>query len=518
MSRIHRATLDNGIRVITEEMADVESVAIGIWVKTGSRYERPVNAGISHFIEHLLFKGTKNRTAHDIAREIESVGGVLNAFTGREYTCFYAKVLAKDLPRATELLADMFMNSLFDPEEMDRERQVVLQEIRMVDDTPDDLIHDLYAQAIWNTSAMGRSVLGTKKSVKSISREAVKRYIKNRYNPESVFITVSGKVGNGKFLKTLKSTFGAIGKGGPWRPPQKPKTRSGVAIYKRDLEQVHICLGVPAIDQTSKDRYGVYLMNTILGGGMSSRLFQEIREKRGLAYSVYSYLNLCLDTGTLVVYVGTTNESVKEVLSLLLGELNRLNDMTELAVSVLGTKKSVKSISREAVKRYIKNRYNPESVFITVSGKVGNGKFLKTLKSTFGAIGKGGPWRPPQKPKTRSGVAIYKRDLEQVHICLGVPAIDQTSKDRYGVYLMNTILGGGMSSRLFQEIREKRGLAYSVYSYLNLCLDTGTLVVYVGTTNESVKEVLSLLLGELNRLNDMTELELTHAKDQLKGF
>ncbi len=416
MSRIRRSRLANGIRVITEEMADVESVAIGIWVKTGSRYERPVNAGISHFIEHLLFKGTENRSAHDIAREIESVGGVLNAFTGREYTCFYAKVLTKDLSLAADLLADMFMNSLFDPEEMERERQVVLQEICMVDDTPDDLIHDLYASALWNTSAMGRSVLGTKKSVKTITRDQVKRYMKGRYNPESVFITVSGKVENAKLLKTLKSTFGTIGKGGPWKGPQKPRTRSGVALYKRDLEQVHLCLGVPAIDQCSKDRYGVYLMNTILGGGMSSRLFQEIREKRGLAYSVYSYLNLCLDTGTLVIYVGTTEESVKEVLSLLLGEFNRLSDMTEIELThakdqlkgsmILGLEttdnrmmklakdeiyfsrnvpvkeivKGIDSVSLSEIKQVAEDMFRPELMTLTAIGKTGRKDLPKELK------------------------------------------------------------------------------------------------------------------------------------------
>ncbi|MEE8575118.1 MAG: pitrilysin family protein [Thermodesulfobacteriota bacterium] len=322
MSKIRKTVLKNGINVITEEMADVESATVGVWVKTGSRNERRDVSGISHFIEHLLFKGTSKRSPLDIAKEIESVGGVLNAFTGREYTCFYCKVLAKDLPRAIDLLSDIFMNSVFDPLEMDRERKVVLQEIKMVDDTPDDLVHDLFTEKFWAEHPLGRPVLGTRRSVKSIKRASVKRYMATHYQPRSVFIVAAGKLKHGKVASAFDATLGTIKKGKPISKATTPKNSSGIKLVKRDLEQVHLCFGVPAPAQTDSERYKVYLLGNILGGGMSSRLFQEIREKRGLAYSVYSYLDLCKDAGAFVVYAGTSAESFHTVVELILKEFN----------------------------------------------------------------------------------------------------------------------------------------------------------------------------------------------------
>ena len=333
MSRVRKSLLDNGIKVITEEMADVESATIGVWVKTGSRNETARVGGISHFIEHMLFKGTSTRNALDIAREIESVGGVLNAFTGREYTCFYAKVLSKDLPIAADLLSDMFINSLFNSEELEREKGVVLQEIKMVEDTPDDIIHDIFSETFWKDAPMGRSVLGTKASVKALKRTDIKTYMRARYNPASVFITVAGGLKHASIVKRLDDSFGAIKARGGWKLPKSPKTSTGVNIVKKDLEQVHICLGVETGAQSDPERYQLYLLSMILGGGMSSRLFQEIREKRGLAYSVYSYLNLCFDTGSLVVYAGSSAESFKEVLDLTLKEFEGIKTLTEAELS-----------------------------------------------------------------------------------------------------------------------------------------------------------------------------------------
>ncbi len=324
MARIRSARLDNGIRVITEQMPDVESSSIGIWVKTGSRNETLALSGVSHFIEHLLFKGTDTRSALDISREIESVGGVLNAFTGRETTCFYAKVLNKDLPLAINLLSDIFMHSKFASEEMDKERMVVLQEIKMVEDTPDDLIHDLFAERFWKGHSLGWSILGSAETVSGMNREDVIAYFKERYGSSDVLITSAGGLDHAKVVKLLNRTLGAVKNVGKAALAGAPVPSKGVKLVKKKLEQAHICLGVPAVPQSHPDRYKLYLISTMLGGGMSSRLFQEIRERRGLAYSVYTYLNLCADTGSLVAYAGTSKDSFNEVVRLILREFSRL--------------------------------------------------------------------------------------------------------------------------------------------------------------------------------------------------
>jgi len=324
MSLIQKNVFANGISVVTEEMPDVESSCVGIWVPAGSRNEtREVN-GISHFIEHLLFKGTARRSALDISREIESVGGMLNAFTSREMTCFYAKVLNKDLPLAMDLLSDIFLHSKFDKAEMEKERLVVLQEIKMVEDTPDDLIHDLFAERFWKGHAIGRSVLGTTANIKRIGRDGVLDYFTRHYRGRGVFIAAAGGFKTKGVIKLLKGTFGKLRLKTGVASNDGPASFAGARLIKKDLEQVHLCMGVPAPEQCHPDRFKVYLINTMLGSGMSSRLFQEIREKRGLAYSVYSYLSLCRDAGSLVAYAGTSKESFPEVVALMLKEFVRL--------------------------------------------------------------------------------------------------------------------------------------------------------------------------------------------------
>ncbi|OGQ06222.1 MAG: zinc protease [Deltaproteobacteria bacterium RBG_19FT_COMBO_58_16] len=323
MSLIQKTALKSGINVITEEMPDVESATIGVWVNTGSRNESPEVSGISHFIEHLLFKGTLKRTSLDISREIESVGGVLNAFTSREYTCFYAKVLSNDLPLAIDLLSDIFMNSKFDKSELDRERMVVFQEIKMVEDTPDDLVHDLFAANFWQSHPLGRSILGTRKSVGELTRAQITKYFSEHYASNKVLITAAGKLKHRTVVRALNKTFGHVKSRPPKEDAGMPVSTPGLKLYKKSLEQTHLCLGMPCPEQPSPDRYKTYLLNTILGGGMSSRLFQQIREKRGLAYSVYSYLNLCRDTGSLVAYAGTSKESFGEVVALMLKEFEK---------------------------------------------------------------------------------------------------------------------------------------------------------------------------------------------------
>ncbi|MBI5599034.1 MAG: insulinase family protein [Deltaproteobacteria bacterium] len=327
MAHIRSALLKSGIKVITEEMPDCESASIGVWVKSGSRDERPKECGISHFIEHLLFKGTKKRTALDIAREIEGVGGVLNAFTSREYTCFYAKVLNKDAALAIDILSDIFLNSTFDPVELEKERMVVLQEIKMVDDTPDDLVHDLFALNIWKGNPLGSPVQGSEKTVGSMTRDDVLGYFRRRYHHGRVgrvFITVAGGIKDKFVVKLIDKAFGGLKNGNAPPVSPAPEPSVGVRLIKRDLEQIHLCLGVPTVSQPHADRYKLYLLNTILGGGMSSRLFQEIREKRGLAYSVYSYLNLMRDAGALTVYAGTSKGDFKNVVNLIIKEWGKL--------------------------------------------------------------------------------------------------------------------------------------------------------------------------------------------------
>jgi predicted Zn-dependent peptidase len=324
MSIITKSTLDTGVKLITEEMADSESTCIGLWVNTGSRYETADIGGVSHFIEHMLFKGTANRTAHDISREIESVGGVLNAFTGREYTCFYAKVLNKDVGRAVRILSDMFRNSLFSTREMKKEKMVVGQEIKMVQDTPDDLIHDVFAERFFNGHPLGRSILGTTETLNAITRRSLMKYFDCHYRTNGVFVASAGGVSHEKIAKLLKRTFDPLQ--GDFFDVEEPVLAEGPALklVEKDLEQAHLCLGVPVPPQAHPHRYRLYLLNTILGSGMSSRLFQKIREKRGLVYSVYSYLNLYLDAGAMVVYAGTTGENFKKVIELVMKEFSSI--------------------------------------------------------------------------------------------------------------------------------------------------------------------------------------------------
>src|SRR3989344_6063529 len=323
MSKIQKTTLRNGLKIISEEMPDIQSASIGVWVNIGSRNEDSKKNGISHFIEHLLFKGTEKRTALDIAREIESVGGVLNAFTERENTCFYVKVLSKDIPLAVDLLSDILLNSKFDKKELEKERLVVLQEIKRAEDTPDDLIHDIFARALWKGHPLGMPVLGNLRTISSIKRDDVVSYFKRSYLPHAVIITDAGSIEHKRLLKLLKPFEKMLHYDlkSPISYLQSPISYSGTTLKQKNLEQVHLCLGTPSPNQAHPDRYKLYLLNTLLGGGMSSRLFQEIREKRGLAYSVYSYLNLCLDVGSLVIYAGIAPDAFGKTVKLILKEL-----------------------------------------------------------------------------------------------------------------------------------------------------------------------------------------------------
>jgi predicted Zn-dependent peptidase len=321
-----RFTLDNGIRVVSEFIPHAHSVSIGIWVASGSRHERRESNGIAHFIEHMLFKGTPTRTSLDIAREIDSVGGVLNAFTSREYVCYYAKVLHKHIDRAVDLLADIFLNSVFHPDETEKERQVILQEIRMLEDTPDDLIHDLFSRSFWEGHPLGMSILGTEDTVSGLTSETAVAYRNETYRGERIVIAVAGRAEPDQVRKLVEEHFSAVASG----LPQKTEAVAGygkhIEVVERDLEQVHLCFGVPALPHDDPRRYASFLLNSVIGGGMSSRLFQEIREKEGLAYSVYSYLSSYSDTGSMVIYAGTSHGKEEAALEIVLREFDRLRN------------------------------------------------------------------------------------------------------------------------------------------------------------------------------------------------
>jgi predicted Zn-dependent peptidase len=327
-SGYRKTVLENGIRVITEEIPYLNSVSIGVWVLSGSRDEEPHENGISHFIEHLLFKGTERRTAFDIAKEIDSVGGTLNAFTGREYTCYYAKVLDKNLPLAMDLLSDIFLHPRMDPKDVEKERSVILQEIKMVEDTPDDFIHDLFNQICWGGHSLGYPIFGTTERVQSFTRDQIAQFFRESYPPERIVICAAGHLSHEDIVQRIEDTFGRIPKAGKLRQRVTPQSVSTTNVWKRELEQVHLCLGTRGLQYNHSLRFASYLLNTILGGGMSSRLFQEIRENRGLAYSVYSYLPTYIDTGLVVVYAGTSESSFQDVVELILKEFKRLKTET----------------------------------------------------------------------------------------------------------------------------------------------------------------------------------------------
>ena len=321
-----KTVLGNGIKVITEEIPYLKSISIGVWVINGSRDEKPEENGISHFIEHLLFKGTERRTAFDISKEIDSVGGSLNAFTGREYTCFYAKVIDKNLPLAIDLLSDIFLHSLMDPKDIERERMVILQEIKMVEDTPDDYVHDLFNRACWGNHPLGFPILGTTELIQSFQRDRIFNYFRENYQPGRVVICAAGRLKHEEVVEQIEKTFGGMPGSRDGKKREKPETLSSTNVLKRDLEQVHFCLGTKGLRHNHSLRFNSYVLNTILGGGMSSRLFQEIRENRGLAYSVYSYLPTYIDAGLVVIYAGTSESSFQEVIDLILKELDHLKN------------------------------------------------------------------------------------------------------------------------------------------------------------------------------------------------
>jgi predicted Zn-dependent peptidase len=324
----NKTVLDNGIRVVSHEMPDNRSVSLGIWVENGSRHESAAQNGISHFIEHLLFKGTERRSAAEIAEEMDAVGGVLNAFTSKENTCYYAKVLDENLPLAIDLLTDIFLHSSFDGEEIERERSVILQEISQAEDTPDDYVHDLFNLDLFQNHPIGRPICGRQDTVSGFNRDDLVNFFRERYVPQRVIVSAAGNIRHADLVDEMTRRLGSIpdGVGAPFDAASEaaPQMARGVYPHIKSLEQVHLCLGVAGIPQAHPKRYVAYVLNTLLGGGMSSRLFQEIREKRGKAYSVYSFSSSYKDVGYLGVYAGTSLESTDEVVELIAQEIKKL--------------------------------------------------------------------------------------------------------------------------------------------------------------------------------------------------
>lgn len=319
-----KTVLDNDIKIISEKLEHFRSISLGIWVGVGSRDEGEEESGISHFIEHMIFKGTRNRNSYQIAKELDLIGGFSNAFTGKEYTCFHSKVLDRHFSSLADILSDIFLNSIFDFKEIDREKMVILQEIGMMDDTPDEFIHEIFSRLFWLSHPLGRSILGTNESVSRINQKTILNYMERFYTPNRIIISAAGNIEHSELVDFFKPLFDRLKKGPKIPPSGTPKTTPGISSRFKPLEQVHICLGGKAPDLKDDKRYASAILNTILGGNMSSRLFQEIREKRGLAYSVYSFLTTYYDTGLLGVYMGTDSKNVNTALSVISDEIAKI--------------------------------------------------------------------------------------------------------------------------------------------------------------------------------------------------
>ncbi|WP_335870765.1 M16 family metallopeptidase [Bacillus sp. 2205SS5-2] len=309
---IKRYTCQNGLRIVLEEIPTVRSVAIGIWIGTGSINENEHNNGVSHFLEHMFFKGTKNRTAREIAESFDSIGGQVNAFTSKEYTCYYAKVLDNHASYALDILSDMFFHSSFDEEELKKEKNVVYEEIKMYDDTPDDIVHDLLSKAIYQNHPLGYPILGTEETLATFTSKTLKEYVHNMYTPEDVVISIAGNVKE-SFIKEVEALFGEYTGGNRSESIGEPVFHKNHLSRKKETEQAHLCLGYEGFKVGHKDIYSLVVLNNILGGSMSSRLFQDVREQKGLAYSVFSYHSSYQDSGMVTLYAGTGAKQLQQL-------------------------------------------------------------------------------------------------------------------------------------------------------------------------------------------------------------
>jgi predicted Zn-dependent peptidase len=324
---IEMTTLANGLRVITEAMPHVRSVSVGIWIGSGSRRESAEQNGLSHFIEHMLFKGTSKRSAEDIARSVDSIGGNLDAFTAKELVCYNTKVLDEHLSQAFDVLADLVLHPMFREEDIEKEKGVILEELKMEADSPDYLVHEIFSSNFWKDHPLGKPILGTRETVKKYDRAMVQSFYSSIYAPANMLITAAGNLAHERMVALVREHFEDVAPGEPLGADPVPGTHARIALRnKKALEQVHMCLGVPSYPLPHEERFACYVMNTLLGGGMSSRLFQNIRERQGLAYAVFSELNPYRDTGCLSIYAGTSIESAPKVVQSILKEFRQLKE------------------------------------------------------------------------------------------------------------------------------------------------------------------------------------------------
>lgn len=319
----NKYNLSNGIRVVTEKIPHVKSVSIGVWVETGSRHENEINNGTSHFIEHMLFKGTKKRTAKEIASSIDDIGGQLNAFTSKECTCYYAKVLDNHLPIAIDVLSDMLLNSKFAEEDIAKEKSVVIEEINMYDDSPEDVAHDLLSKTVFNGNSLGLPILGNLKTVKGLNKEDIEKFFKRHYIPKNIVISIAGNFGQSEIMNLLEEQFGILEGSGEETMIETPASLTQRFESKsKDTEQLHLCLGLEGISQGSDDLYSLLVLNNVFGGSMSSRLFQRVREDRGLVYSIFSYPSSYKNAGIFTIYAGLNPNQLVNVTELILDDIN----------------------------------------------------------------------------------------------------------------------------------------------------------------------------------------------------
>ena len=322
---IRRTVLPSGLIVLTERMEHVRSVAMGVWMRAGSRHEIPELNGISHFVEHMVFKGTKSRSAQRIAREVDAIGGNLDAFTGKETVCFNIKVLDEHVPTALDVLSDLVLNPVFASEEIARERGVILEEIKMDEDSPDTLVHEIFMQNFWKGHPLGKPILGTRETVRSFEQNTLVRFFEQRFQAGNMVFSAAGNIEHDSFVEMVARHFASLAPGSSLSTDSAPTATPRIHLRnKKSLEQVQLCLGVPAPPIADESRYTTLLLNTILGGGMSSRLFQTVREERGLVYAIYSDLAPYRDTGSLCVYAGTSSDRAVQVIDLIMEEFRRL--------------------------------------------------------------------------------------------------------------------------------------------------------------------------------------------------
>ena len=318
-------TLPNGVRVITEVMSHVRSVSVGIWIGSGSRRETPEQNGIAHFIEHMLFKGTTSRSAEDIARSVDSIGGNLDAFTAKELVCFNTKVLDQHLAQSFDVLSDLVLHPMFRDEDIEKEKGVILEEIKMEEDSPDYLVHEIFTGNFWKDHPLGKPILGTPQNVKRFDSKMIREFYSEVYTPANFLVTAAGNLTHEGLTALVRQHFESLPAGSAAPHDPVPNTHARISLRnKKSLEQVHVCLGVPSYPLPHQQRFACYVLNTLLGGGMSSRLFQNIRERQGLAYSVFSELSPYRDTGCLSIYAGTSVESAPKVVEAITREFREL--------------------------------------------------------------------------------------------------------------------------------------------------------------------------------------------------